>query len=632
MTIQSRRCTATIALILAIACTAEDRHASAPAGFTVQDASNLLVAYTHALTTGDTAQISSFWSQESLAREGFWLMHSWVGGRLEVAEWREFLRDVDFEVTGVQREDRYHIIYLNWLSKASDQEDADAVRSMVYYVVWEDEGWKLSNPIDVLTAEWSSRETECFLYHYPPGMDLEVHLPELEEMDRECGRALASLGLELGEKVEFYRTRTPTEVGRLLTQPPAHGLAAVSYRQARGGPRGFPLVVSATFLHPHEVMHVFQALAGIDEVNAAITEGFAVALGGGAVSTAALAVMETRHLLGTIRYVPLRDLLSMPTDEFLRTNYVTYFEAGAFVKYLIERHGLERFRTMANRTTSPERLETTISSVYGRTIEELEAEWHAFLLQQEFPRSRSTVPPDASLLFSMADPVGDDVGDGDYAYPNARFQEGVFDLTGFDVFVDGTDVYFRLGFRNTMEPVAYSPGSEQFVPGTVIAIKRGAAGDRPLRGFAHGVRFGQGSGYDVAVNVGTAVSLSDNFGRVYFTTGDVRNHIVDLASNTVEFSLPIEFLGSPQDDWEYFVGVGLATDRSMTFLYGGPAPVHREHPVYITGGNFATGNPAFMDILLPEAVDQVEVLGDYDADSGRLAVVPMVRSGGNPRR
>lgn len=36
----------------------------------------------------------------------------------------------------------------------------------------------------------------------------------------------------------------------------------------------------------------------------------------------------------------------------------------------------------------------------------------------------------------MADPVGDDVGDGDYAYPSARFREGVFELTGFEVFKD----------------------------------------------------------------------------------------------------------------------------------------------------------------------------------------------------
>ena len=125
------------------------------------------------------------------------------------------------------------------------------------------------------------------------------------------------------------------------------------------------------------------------------------------------------------------------------------------------------------------------------------------------------------------------------------------------------------------------------------------------------------------------MSLSNNFGRFYFTPGDIRNDLVDLSANTVEFSLPIELLGSPQDDWEYFVGVGLATDRTMTFLDGGPAPVHEEHPVFINGGNFDNGNPAFIDILLPEEVDQVAVLGDYDADIGRLAVVQMVRSGGS---
>jgi hypothetical protein len=377
-------------------------------------------------------------------------------------------------------------------------------------------------------------------------------------------------------------------------------------------------------------MHLFQAMAEINEVNAAITEGFAVALGGGAVSTAELAVAEAGHLLGTPSYIPLDDLLHMSDRDFLRANYVTYFEAGAFVKFLMERHGLERFRAMTNGTTSPRVLESTITSVYGRTIEQLETEWHAHLLDQTFPRVGATIPSDASLLFSMTDPVGDDVGDGDYAYPNERFRPGVFDLTGFEVFKDARDVYFRLRFATLTAPVTYSSRGERFVPGTTIAIKKGAGSGRMLREVTHGVRFETGSGYDIELNVGTAVSLSNNLGKVYFTTGAIRENIADTSANTIEFSLPIELVGDPYDDWEYFVGVGLATDRTMTFLYGGPVTVHASHPVFITGGDFERGNPAFIDILLPEEEDQAEVLGDYDAGTGRLALVPMVSKRRHP--
>ncbi len=69
--------------------------------------------------------------------------------------------------------------------------------------------------------------------------------------------------------------------------------------------------------------------------------------------------------------------------------------------------------------------------------------------------------------------------------------------------------------------------------------------------------------------------------------------------------------------------MGLATDRTMNFLYGGPTPVYPGHPVYISGGNDPEGrNPAFIDILLPEDIDQISVLGAYD--SATLAVVPTV--------
>ncbi len=69
--------------------------------------------------------------------------------------------------------------------------------------------------------------------------------------------------------------------------------------------------------------------------------------------------------------------------------------------------------------------------------------------------------------------------------------------------------------------------------------------------------------------------------------------------------------------------MGLASDRTMNFLHGGPTPVYQTHPVYISGGNNPDGrNPAFIDILLSEAEDQAAVLRDYD--SVAAAVVRMI--------
>jgi hypothetical protein len=389
------------------------------------------------------------------------------------------------------------------------------------------------------------------------------------------------------------------------------------------GPGGLPLVTSTSFFHPHEVMHVLQVLAGIPGINAAFSEGFAVAFGGGPVFSPALALAETRHLMHGPEFIPLRQLLAMSDTEFIRQNYITYLEAGAFVRFLIDRFGIDSLKQLANATGSPAELPSTIARVCGLALEEMEIGWKDYLAALALPAVEHSIPDQAIEVFSMTDPRGDDVGDGDYSYPNERFASGTFDLTEFEVLKDSARAYFRLTFRELQRPVTYGSNTERFVPGVAIAINRGPPGGRHLQQHAHGVRFQAGSGYDVKLSVGTAVSVSDSRGRVHFTSGQVWHDMADTRARTISFSLPIAFLGAPTDEWEYFVGVGLATDRTMNFLYGGPTPVYQEHPVYISGGNNPDGrNPTFIDILLPEDIDQTAVLRDYD--SVTPAVVRMV--------
>lgn len=79
-----------------------------------------------------------------------------------------------------------------------------------------------------------------------------------------------------------------------------------------------------------------------------------------------------------------------------------------------------------------------IEDIVGTSIEDLEQEWHGNLMQIDVPSVGHAVPGDAEVVFSMDDPEADDVGDGDYIYPNARFEKGVFDLRRFEVFKDSS--------------------------------------------------------------------------------------------------------------------------------------------------------------------------------------------------
>jgi hypothetical protein len=609
---------------LLLACVVVAACRGGPSRLTGDEASLLLAAHAEALASGDTLRIKPFWSQRSSTRDGFWYMHSWRGARLRLSDWPQFLEEFALQVTEIQHSDHYTTIDIEWtLKSGSPGGEPVAPRPMRYHAVREQGRWVLANPIDVLTEGWSSQETDCFRFHYPEEMAKDGYVDDMTRMDRECARVADAIGLKLRTRIDFYVARTTAECGQLLDQPPAHGYAATSSRVGLDEPIGFRLAVSTSFFHPHEVVHVLQALARIPDVDPVLTEGFAVAFGGGPVFSSQMAMAETHHLIGRREYIPLPQLLTMSDAEFFRQNFITYLEAGALVTFLIDRFGIDSFRRLAEGADSPGGLPAAIHQVYGVTLERLETEWKEYLARLALPEVGYSISDQAVEVFSMPDPLGDDVGDGDYSYPNERFAPGVFDLTGFRVLKDSERAYFVLTFREMQQPVTYGSSTERFLPGVVVAIHKGPFGERRPQQHAHGVRLPVGSGYDVKLSVGARVSASDNHGRLDFTSGPVWDEMADMRARTITFSLPIAFLGEPADEWKYFVGVGLATDRTMNFLYGGPAPVYQDHPVFISGGNNPDGqNPAFIDILFPPTVDQVAVLSAYDDHTA--ATVSMV--------
>lgn len=133
--------------------------------------------------------------------------------------------------------------------------------------------------------------------------------------------------------------------------------------------------------------------------------------------------------------------------------------------------------------------------------------------------------------------------------------------------------------------------------------------------------------FDIKINIGTNVSLTNNFGEIYFSSPEIVDKISNYERNIIEFSVPIELIGKPKKDWKYFAGTCLISNRVMNFL-GEPLPVYKNTPyqVFISGGNYEYGTPPYMDILLPNGKNQTKILSTYNTDNDNLAVVPMVGS------
>jgi len=607
-----------VAMAAALAFVACTISCGAKRELTPEMASSFLRAYTAAVERGDSTEVSLFWSKESRDKKGFWMMHTHIGGCLPFSEFSEMLHHFTFEITDMNSDEDYRIVELDWVLKEVPETGSPGARyPMRYYLITEDDELVLINPVDLLTRDWQVYEGEHLTFHYPLSIASRDHLFEIKKMEQEAKAIAELLGVELPEKVDFYRPESPVVCGELLLQWPSYGYA-------------FPpgnLIVSLSFINPHELVHLL-TMPDRQFISAAFSEGIAVALGGGTWFNVDFSLCQARNLLKHADYIPLRDVLLYNDTDFLDRSDFTYHEAGGFVKFLLDRYGLEKFFRLQDETNSDDELAQAVAAVYGQTIDELEEQWEEYLQNLDIPHVGYSIPPDAELVFSMIDPSGDDIGDGDYSYPaDERFGEGMFDLRRFEVLEDDTNAYFRLQFQNLVEPVVNETTQETFTAGSVIAIRRGDDFGQDLQRRCHGVTFEGDEGYDIRLDVGRGIAITNNFGKACYSSSDILDSIADRESYTIEFSLPISFVGPPGVDWKYFVGVCLMNDYGLGFLHGGPEPIHLQPRQFgISGGRDRRFSPRFMDILLPEHVGQVEILSDYNSDVGKRAVVPMVGS------
>jgi len=608
-------------ILLALAC--DTRIDNGFKTFTPDDAAQLVNAYLTALSTGDSTAVGTLWSERSLARRGFWTIHNYFLPWGTMSDWKTTVQGGRFEVETVDREKNHVVLQARWLPQ-----DSLTGQTLSFHVVQEHGNWVFINPIDVITRDWKSYSTEHIAFHYPPEIDISDYMDEIRYAESECARALTIFGLRLQRKIDFYRARTDVECGKLMNFAPVNGFATIPRSAETVGAWDLWFVSSSSFVNHHELIHLIAGLVGIPDQSPAITEGLACAFAGAFHSTRDFIINDARNQIAQAFQYPLRELLTMDSRAFLLNNFITYSQAGSFIRYLHEGYGMRKLIDFCSRPMSEANVIVSLETTYGQPLAQLERDWIEYLLDTPKPEIETTVPLTAKSVFSMGDAEGDDTGDGDYIYPAHRdYPDGCFDLKKFDVLKDESNAYFRLEFNKLKAPLVLGnqPRAEKLVVGVVIAIQKGKGKKRHLQKFCHGVRFADGDGYDCKVNVGTSVSLTNSFGEVTFSSPELVSALLKYETNTIEFSIPLSLMGEPDEAWRYFVGTCLISNRMMNFL-GMPMPVHKEPPVpiFISGGNYNHGNPSYMDILLPSGADQVRQLGNYSADRGELAIVPMV--------
>jgi hypothetical protein len=218
----------------------------------VKSAISVWEAYIEAVREGDREKARGYWSEETRRR---YPAFDWQMPYFDTAV--ELASRGDLTMADVAEHEDYIELHI-----------ASPSKEFTYYLIREQGGWRLANPIELFTKGWLTRETESFVCHYKEGKGPTTR--QCAELDKFYEETCSYLGLTLDRKIDYYRCDSVQEVGTLFGMEPTVG-------------RGHMLnyVIAATqWTSYHEVVHVLQGQMCREHPTSLIMEGAACYFGG----------------------------------------------------------------------------------------------------------------------------------------------------------------------------------------------------------------------------------------------------------------------------------------------------------------------------------------------------------------
>lgn len=218
------------------------------------------------------------------------------------------------------------------------------------------------------TQDWHRAESEHFVYHFTqPGAVTDEHM-RYHEQFLDSVREL--MQVEVPERIDYFLASNEEEADFLGLPPWRYAGEGQLYTVVCNSPR-----------FAHEVCH---AMLPAQPPNNMLSEGLAVYLADnldglfGEINHR----QEAVKLLDEGKLLPLDQLAARDTraisPSFDYVSKVVYTQAAAFVMYLIEERGIEKFRQLfqeANIADFP----AVFGRIYGQGLDEAEEEWHRWL-------------------------------------------------------------------------------------------------------------------------------------------------------------------------------------------------------------------------------------------------------------
>ena len=213
-------------------------------------------------------------------------------------------------------------------------------------------------------------------------------------------------------------------------------------------------------------------------------------------------------------------------------------------------------------------------------------------------------PISGSPVFDVADKENDDKGMGSYTYPfTPLIAPGSLDIKHFTVVTDKKNVRFTLRFRELSNPGFHPEYGFQFTYAAIAIDKDGRdnSGESEAGMNAH-YKFGKNFRYETIVYVGGGINVVDAKGTMLAAymplEGDEADPLGDDQTKTIEFTLPVDVIGTPSASWKYAVLVGAQDDHGGAGI-GEFRSVETARSEWTGGGKRKSTDPNVYDTILP---------------------------------
>lgn len=235
----------------------------------------------------------------------------------------------------------------------------------------------------------------------------------------------------------------------------------------------------------------------------------------------------------------------------------------------------------------------------------------------------ASVPEWGEIIFTYADPEGDDYGPGTYTYPtSSEFVEGVFDLLNFTVSKIDSNVMLKFIFKT----LGGNPWNGQYGFSLqymhVFIDTDGVSGSGQTHSFGSRVNISANDAWEIGLRIGPGWTGSN---VITFANGTELSWLMTIETegeDTINAKIPIPIIGEPNENWKYAV---------LVMSWDGFAPNNiREVGVtaqaYLGGGAESeaviAGVQSYVyDLLVPAGKNQTDILKSYSIDPPKYATV-----------